>query len=85
MLVAQNSLGSVCPVPLTVRGNVERYGPEAEDVDCTRFRSDAGHLIPSFLGVTGLKSLTAGESSRLTADVGVSFILECRVVAIGLV
>jgi hypothetical protein len=22
MLVAQNSLGSVCPVPLTVRGNV---------------------------------------------------------------
>ena len=80
MLVAQNSLGSVCPVPLTVRGNVERYGPEAEDVDCTRFRSDAGHLIPSFLGVTGLKSLIAGEpmlsSSRaLTPDVGVSFIM----------
>ena len=33
-------------------------------------------MIPSFLGVTGLKSLMAGEqSSRLTTDVGVSFIL----------
>ena len=44
-----------------------------------RFRSDGGHFIPSFLGVTGLKSLMAGEprlsSSRFTADVGVSFIL----------
>ena len=35
-----------------------------------------GQLIPSFLGVTGLKSLTAGPGSRLTADVGVSFIVD---------
>ena len=27
MLVAQNSLGSVCPVPLTVRGNDAEYTP----------------------------------------------------------
>ena len=40
-----------------------------------RFRSDGGHFIPSFLGVTGLNNLMAGEpmlsSSRaLTPDVG---------------
>ena len=67
------------------RTYVFKCAASSRHVDWTRFRSDAGHLIPSFLGVTGLKSLTAGESSRLTADVGVSFILECRVVAIGLV
>ena len=30
MLVAQNSLGPVCPVPLTVRGNGPNYNPSGD-------------------------------------------------------
>ena len=58
---------------------VLRCAASSRHVDWMRFRSDGGHFIPSFLGVTGLKSLMAGEprlsSSRFTADVGVSFIM----------
>ena len=58
---------------------VLRCAASSRHVDWMRFRSDGGHFMPSFLGVTGLNSLIAGEprlsSSRFTADVGVSFIL----------
>ena len=35
MLVAQNSLGPVCPVPLTVRGKEENWDPDSSDDDTT--------------------------------------------------
>ena len=40
MLVAQNSLGPVCPVPLTVRGSGKRKGPNDARVVTSLARSD---------------------------------------------
>ena len=45
MLVAQNSLGSVCPVPLTVRGT---FGEEGAETESSRAGADLKAISAAF-------------------------------------
>ena len=62
MLVAQNSLGPVCPVPLTVRG-------KREDLDRRLDDGARDHAAPTFShglrpALNGFEAVSAGEESE---------------------
>ena len=74
MLVAQNSLGPVCPVPLTVRGitvgaGFAATGAGAEALTASKAEIDVRSLTRKIAGTTvaGARA-AAAYTSRVTSD-----------------